>query len=70
MINNVKLPDTDITAEIAFNSRDDANKFAKMYTRKTLMGHVITGSTVKVFNVTDEIKDFINDYIKTNFNQI
>ena len=67
---NINLPQTNETAEITFNNRDEANLFAKMYTRKTMMGHGITKSTVTVWNVTSETKQFIADYIdnlnKTN----
>ena len=66
---NLNLPETDTTAEITFNNRDEANLFAKMYTRHTLTGHGITGSTVKVWNVTDDTKQFIDDYI-SNLNKV
>jgi len=58
-----KLPNTDVTAELKFPNREEANHFATMYTRKTLMGHIVSGSTVKIFNVTDEIKQWVSDYI-------
>lgn len=57
-----KLPETDLTASLKFNDRQQAEAFAKAWTRRTLMGHTITGSTVDVYNVTDESMDFINEY--------
>jgi len=59
----IKLPETNVTAEITFNDSQQAAEFAKAYTRKTLMGHIVGGSTVKVYNVTDEHKQFIDSWI-------
>lgn len=53
-----------MTAEITFETRDDANEFAKAWSRKTLTGHVITKTTVKVYDVDDSKVDFINSYIE------
>jgi len=60
---NINLPESDVTAELTFQSRDQANEFARMYSRKTLRGHTITGSTVKVWNVTDDDKAWIDSYV-------
>ena len=63
MINNISLPQTDTTATLKFVNRSDAELFAKLYTRKTLMGHSIGGSTVTIWNVTNDIKQWINEYV-------
>ena len=61
----MQLPETDITAELVFNDRQMAEDFAIRYTRKTMMGHSISATinnkvTVKIWNVTDDIKQWIN----------
>ena len=67
----IELPETNLTAELTFNDRDSANLFARDYSRKTLMGHSISGSkenqagyTVKVYNVTSETKAWIDSYVQ------
>jgi len=59
----LNLPKTDLTAELTFNDRASAHKFAILYSRKTLMGHSITGSTVKVYNINDATKEWIDSYV-------
>lgn len=56
------LPETDLTCDVKFNTREQANEFAKQWTRKTLMGHVICKTTVSVSNVTKESLKWINEY--------
>ena len=57
------LPETDLTCDIKFHTRDQANEFAKQWTRKTLMGHAISKTTVSVSNVTKESLKWINEYV-------
>lgn len=60
----MELPETDIKCTLTFSNPSQANEFAKMYTRKTLMGHSVGGCTVTVWNVTEEIKQWIDSYAK------
>ena len=63
-MNNVNLPATDITATLQFSDRDSANAFAVACTTKTLMGvDVSRSNSVTVYNVTDETKLWINEYV-------
>jgi len=59
-----KLPVTNVTAELIFSDNQQAELFAKSYTRKTLMGHSVHDKTVKIYNVTNDIKQWITDYVK------
>lgn len=56
------LPETDLKCDVNFQTREQANEFAKQWTRKTLMGHVISKTTVSVQNVTTETQKWINEY--------
>lgn len=64
MIQDGMIEQTDLTAELKFETRDQANAFARAWTFKSLMGHTITGTTVKVYNVTPALKAWIDNYVK------
>lgn len=59
----IDIPNTTVTAKLEFPNRAMATEFATAWSRKTLMGHTVGGNTVEVYNVTDELKEFITDYI-------
>lgn len=48
---------------INFQNRDQANKFKTAWAFKSKMGHIIKGSSVTVWNVTDELKVWIDAYV-------
>lgn len=54
-------------ATLTFTTRQDAEAFAKAWGRKSLMGHTITAGLqnvkVTVWNVTDELKEWIDSYV-------
>lgn len=50
-------------ATINFITRDQANEFARLWSRKTLTGHVINKSSVTVYDVDKSKKEFIDNYI-------
>lgn len=56
------LPETDLKCDVNFQTREQASEFAKQWTRKTLMGHVISKATVTVTNVTKDSLAWINEY--------
>ena len=60
---DINLPETDLTATIQFQNRKQADEFARQYSRRTLRGHVVSGSSVKVWNVTDSDKSWIDQYV-------
>lgn len=66
-----KIDNTSVTAELTFHIRSQALDFAKAWGRKTLMGHTISGSgsggktTVSIYNVTEDHKIWIGDYINS-----
>lgn len=53
---------TNVTAELKFQTREQANDFARAWTFKSLMGHTISDSTVNVYNVNDSLKAWIDNY--------
>lgn len=59
------------TAAITFPSRDLAQTFAKLWSRRTLTGHDMSptqadGKTaLKIYHVTPELKMWISETIKT-----
>jgi hypothetical protein len=53
------------TAKLKFDTNDNADNFAKAYTKKFLLGHIVYKDTVKIYNVTDETKEWINNYNNT-----
>ncbi len=55
-------------ATLNFNSREEADEFAKQWSRKTLKGHTVGAKSVTVYDVTDEEKAWIDDYV-SNANQ-
>lgn len=58
-------------ATLTFDSRAMAEQFAKYWSRATLTGHTMgaTGAdgitTVTVYNVTDDSKELINNFIES-----
>ena len=54
-------------ATLTFTNRIQAEQFAKAWSRKTLTGHTISAGIenvqVTVWNVTDELKEWIDSYI-------
>lgn len=58
----MKLPEITKTVHITFSNINDADLFIELYTRQAL-GHSIIGSTVTVYNVTNETMEWINNYV-------
>lgn len=62
-----------MNATITFSTREQAENFARAWTRKTLMGNTIGSGEnnvqVNVYNVTDELKEWINQYVSNANNQ-
>ena len=58
-----------MNATLTFNSRALAQQFTKYWSRATLTGHTMSATgdggitTVKVYNVTDDSKELINNFI-------
>ena len=52
-----------LEATINFQNRDQANDFATAWAFKSKMGHTISGSSVSVYNVTEELKAWIDSYV-------
>jgi hypothetical protein len=58
-----------MNATLTFNSRALAQQFTKYWSRATLTGHTMSATgddgitTVKVYNVTDNSKELINNFI-------
>jgi len=56
-------------ATLTFNNRALAQQFTKYWSRATLTGHTMSATgddgitTVKVYNVTDNSKELINNFI-------
>jgi len=50
-------------ATIKFNTNEQAETFATTWTRRTLSGTTVANTDVSIYNVTDEDKEFINEYI-------
>jgi len=54
-------------ATLTFPTREQAQEFAKQWGRKSLMGHTMTAGLhnvqVTVWNVTDELKQWIDEYV-------
>lgn len=66
----IDLPKTDVTAEIQFRTRSEADSFATAYSRMSLMGHSIsTDNKVKIWNVTENHMAWIDSYINQLNNQ-
>lgn len=57
-------------ATLTFENREDAEAFAKSWSRKSLTGHTITAGLknvqVTVWNVTDELRQWIDDYVNND----
>lgn len=58
-----------MTATIKFQDYRQANEFATIYQRAISKGHVVFNNEVKVYDVTDSDKDFIDRYVR-NMNVI
>ena len=58
-----------MNATLTFNSRTLAQQFTKYWSRATLTGHTMSATgddnitTVEVYNVTDDSKKLINNFI-------
>jgi secreted Zn-dependent insulinase-like peptidase len=58
-----------MNATLTFNSRALAQQFTKYWSRATLTGHTMSATgednttTVEVYNVTDDSKKLINNFI-------
>lgn len=56
-------------ATLTFPTRDQAEQFCKAWGRKTLTGHTITAGLhnvqVTVWNVTDQLKEWIDNYVNS-----
>jgi len=58
-----------MNATLTFNSRALAQQFTQYWSRATLTGHTMSATgddgitTVKVYNVTDNSKELINNFI-------
>jgi hypothetical protein len=58
-----------MNATLTFNNRALAQQFTKYWSRATLTGHTMSATgddgitTVKVYNVTDNSKELINNFI-------
>ncbi len=69
------ITQTDVTANITFSNRDQANQFASAWARKTFMGHSIGNNkdgsvSVKIYNITEELKNWIDSYIQDMNNSL
>jgi hypothetical protein len=51
------------TATLEFPTSQMAGAFAKAWTRKTLMGHSSKGGRVEIYNVTEDLKIWIGEYL-------
>ena len=60
---------TSMKATLTFTTRENAEAFARAWGRSTKTGHVIGAGMenvkVTIYDVTDENKKFIDEYIKT-----
>ena len=58
-----------MNATLTFNSRALAQQFTQYWSRATLTGHTMSATgddgitTVEVYNVTDDSKELINNFI-------
>ena len=54
-------------ATLTFDTRNNAEIFAKAWSRKSLMGHTIGAGTqnvkVSIYNITDDLKKWVDDYV-------
>jgi len=54
-------------ATLTFTTRQQAEDFAKAWSRKTLTGHTVSAGMqnvqVTVWNVTDQLKEWIETYV-------
>tara|TARA_R110000851_G_scaffold150518_2_gene291321 strand:- start:1359 stop:1538 length:180 start_codon:yes stop_codon:yes gene_type:complete len=51
-------------ATINFQNRDQAQEFATRWAFKSLTGYSISKSTVKIYNITDDLKLWIDGYVQ------
>ena len=52
-------------ATLRFQTNEQANNFALAYSRNTLGGHTVGDKEVTVFNIDEDIKEFIDSYVKS-----
>lgn len=50
-------------ATLVFTTNQEAEDFAKQYSRKTLRGHIVIQNSVKVYNLSTDDKSWIDNYI-------
>ena len=50
-------------ATLTFQNKQAAQEFATRWAFKSLMGYVISKTTVTVYNVTDDLKNWIDAYV-------
>ena len=63
------MSDLSLKATIKFNSRIEADVFAKQFSRKTLLGYIVGSEKDNVCEViidikSDEAKDWVDQYIQ------
>ena len=52
-------------ATLKFQTSEQAEKFALLYGRNTCKGHIIANTIVRIYNVNESDKKFIDDYVKS-----
>ena len=50
-------------ATIKFNTNEQANEFATQWGRKSISGHTVSDKSVSIYNITDDLKTWIDSYI-------
>tara|TARA_R110000803_G_scaffold79043_3_gene144426 strand:+ start:666 stop:839 length:174 start_codon:yes stop_codon:yes gene_type:complete len=50
-------------ATLNFKSRKQANDFARAWTRKSLMGHTVSKHSVEIYDITEDLKSWVDDYV-------
>jgi len=50
-------------ATIKFNTNEQANEFATHWGRKSMSGHTVSDKSVSIYNITDDLKTWIDSYI-------
>jgi|GEM_PF-3052753 len=53
-----------LEATLNFQDRNQANEFAKAWSRKSLMGHTVSkDNSVSIYGITDDLKLWIDNYV-------
>jgi hypothetical protein len=50
-------------ATINFNTNKQANEFATQWGRKSMSGHTVSGKSVSIYGITEDLKTWIDSYI-------